>query len=345
MAALELTLKPYLFAFFVMQYGILTPGLHVSCRLKLKWEELTMKSFILRNKKVMASLNRFWPVLQIAPAYKVGSSVETFNIINYLLSRGFEGIEEAKLEETLICSEVSDVFNMLIERNFTPSVNFIKIFNKKEIRVQVKKMVYEGILPSHPDLVRYHFLKSGSNQFRFGKTLELLLAYLAIEELKAFSASFGVKIKHAPDGGDFDCIAVFRDDLIYFEAKSGNVNNISTSSIFSFLKRHVFLAPRASILFIDFEGGENSLDQFVRQFLNAPIGHRVIETIRKVKDGTKKFYAVEGDILIVDIHSDGDILSNLRLAMQYIHRYNSFQKNVMYNLIKPEYLGYSSSIL
>jgi hypothetical protein len=43
--------------------------------------------------------------------------------------------------------------------------------------------------------------------------------------------------------------------------------------------------------------------------------------------------------------NDGNILSNLRLAMQYIHRYNAFQKNIMYNLIKPEQLGYKFLVL
>lgn len=293
----------------------------------------------------MASLNRFWPAIRTLPVYRIGNIVENFNVVNYLLSKGFEEIEESKMEDTLISPVVSDIFNMEIEKNFTPSINFIKYFNKKEVRVQVKKMVYEGIQPTHPDLLRYSFEQSKNNQYRFTKTLELLLAYLAIDELKALSASFGVKIKNSPEGGDFDCLANFSDDIVYFEAKSGNVNNIAESSVLNFLKRHIFLAPKASILFIDFEGGENKLDQFVRQFMNAPIGNRTIESIRKVNDGTKRFYVMESDVLIVDIHNDGDILSNLRLAMQYIHRYNAFQKNVLYNLIKPEALGYKSIVL
>ncbi len=293
----------------------------------------------------MSSLNRFWPTIQTLPVYRIGNNIETFNVINYLLSKGFEEIEECKIEDTLISPSVSDVFNMDIEKNFTPSINFIKFFNNKEVRVQVKRMVYEGIKPIHLDLARYSFEKSETNQYRFTKTLELLLAYLAIDKLQATSASFGVKIKNAPNGGDFDCLANFRDEIVYFEVKSGNVNNISGNSILNFLKRHTFLAPKASILFVDFEGGENKLDQFVRQFMNAPIGNRTIDFIRKVSDGTRKFYVMEGDVLIVDIHNDGDILSNLRLAMQYIHRYNAFQKNVLYNLIKPEVLGYKSTVL
>jgi len=161
----------------------------------------------------------------------------------------------------------------------------------------------------------------------------------------ALSASFGVKFKHTPHGGDFDCKANFRNELVYFEAKSGDINNIKPATIQNFLDRHNFLAPQASILFLDFEGGENKLDEIVRRFINVPIGMRTIEFIRKVTDGSKRFYIKESDILIVDIHNDGDILSNLRLAMQYIHRYNAYHKNTMHNLIKPEYLGYKSIVL
>src|ERR1035437_4342526 len=99
----------------------------------------------------MASLNTFWPTLQTLPVYRIGNLVDTFNVVNYLLSKGFELIEESKIEDTLISPIVSDVFNMQIEKNFTPSKNFIKYFNKKEVRVQVKKMVYDGIQPTHPD--------------------------------------------------------------------------------------------------------------------------------------------------------------------------------------------------
>lgn len=294
----------------------------------------------------MATLNFFWGhVLSPAPAHRIGNFIEQFNIKDFLLSRGFEEISESTMDETLITPFANEIFDIQKTHTARPSWDFIEYFNSKEVRSQLKKMVFDGIKPTHPNLLNYHFECSNINQNRFSKTLELLLAYLSVKELKAFSASFGVKIKNTPDGGDYDCIANFRNDLIYFEAKSGNVRNLHSATIQSFLDRHNFLAPHASILFLDFEGGENKLDEIIVQFKNKSIGLRNIEFIRKVSDGSKKFYVIESDILIVDIHNDGNILSNLRLAMQYIHRYSSFQKNLMYNSIKPEHLGYKSIVL
>jgi hypothetical protein len=293
----------------------------------------------------MATLNFFWGGIPTLPVRHIGNMIEQFNIREVLLSKGFEDITESALIETLINPEANKIFDSKASGTVKPGWDFIKYFNNKEIRVQIKKMVYNGIKPTNPILNDYLFEESEINQTRFSKTLELLLAYLSIGELKALSASFGVKIKNTPNGGDFDCIANFRNELVYFETKSGNVKNIQPSAIENFLQRHSFLSPQASILFLDFEGGENKLDDFLSQFKNIPLGNGSIEFIRKINDGTRKFYAIESDILIVDIHNDGDILSNLRLAMQYLHRYNSFHKNSLFNLIKPEHLGYTSTVL
>lgn len=58
--------------------------------------------------------------------------------------------------------------------------------------------------------------------------------------------------------------------------------------------------------------------------MNTPVGNRTIELIRNVSEGAKKFYILESDLLVVDIHNNGDILSNLRLAMLFIYLFNAF---------------------
>jgi hypothetical protein len=293
----------------------------------------------------MATLNYFFSHQLSVPGIRTGNFIEMFNVKDYLLSKGFEEISESQMTETLINPETNKIFDVAQMHTVKPGWDFIEYFNLKEIRTEVKKMIYEGIKPIHSNLANYIFECSEMNQYRFSKTFELLLAYLSIKELKALSASFGVKIKNAPSGGDYDCIANFRNELIHFEAKSGSIRNIQASTIQNFLDRHYFLAPQASILFFDFEGGEHKLDELIVQFKNKVIGSRGIEFIRKVVQGSRKFYIIESNILIVDIHNDGNILSNLRVAMQYIHRYNAFYKNAIHNLIKPEDLGYSSSVL
>ena len=62
--------------------------------------------------------------------------------------------------------------------------------------------------------------------------------------------------------------------------------------------------------------------------------------ISKIEDGSNRFYTLDGDLIIIDLNRNGNILSNLRSAMQYLHRYNSFSRTMNYLLIEPENMGY-----
>ncbi len=271
-----------------------------------------------------------------------GNMIELFNIPDTLLSKGFEKITESTLEDTLLSSSACNLF----AQHFQIAMKrreFIEKFNFKEFRTEIKNQIYNGTVITSQEETNYAFEKSFANENRFTKTIELLIAYLCVNELKAHSASFGVKIKEAPNGGDFDCIANFQNLLVHFEVKSGNQNNIKTQDLSNFLERHNFLAPYFSVLFLDYEGGVNKLDEFVKKFRNLKSGSEKIYALRKIINGTRKFYAVAPDIVIVDIHNDGNILSNLRLAMQYIHRYNAYIKNRDYYQVPPNFLGYEYS--
>jgi hypothetical protein len=190
----------------------------------------------------------------------------------------------------------------------------------------------------------YVFSASTDNEKRYSNTVELLIAYLCVKELRALSASYGVKVKNAPDGGDFDCLANFQHSLFHFEVKSGSIKNIDGTALQCFLNRHSFLSPNASVLFLDYQGGNKTdLDNLILKFKNLQVGSlRKITRIIKVTDGTKKFYTLEGDLIVVDLHNNEDILSNLRSAVQYFHRYNSFSNTMTYNLINPADMGYNS---
>lgn len=292
----------------------------------------------------MATLNYLFPALNIGrPDNWTGTMIKIFSVKDTLLSKGFEDIEEAEIEETLINKEANIGFDKAANGTFT--WEFVELINDKEFRIQLKKMIYEGILPLRADVQKYFIEATSANQLRFTKTIEFLIALLCIKELKALSASFGVKIKNSPHGGDYDCIAIFQNSIFHFEVKSGNATNIKNDTIIAFLERHNFLTPTASILFLDYEGGTNKLDDLVRQFKNQLIGKRRIDCVRKISHRNKKFYAVGNDVLIVDIHSDGNILSNLRLAMQYIHRYNAYLKWMTLDLVTPDLFGYESIVL
>lgn len=267
-----------------------------------------------------------------------GNLIEIFNITNTLLSKGFESVSEEVIESTLLGESANHFFSDR-KTAFVARQRFIKFFNDKNFRNEIKKRIYTGAISNDESASQYDFEKSEVNELRFTKTVELLIAFLCVKELKAYSASFGVKINGTPHGGDYDCIANFQNLLVYFEVKSGKKENISSETLQCFLDRHNFLAPHFSVLFMDYEGGIDKLDEFVRQFRNLKVGSNRVTVMRKILSGTQKFYVIASDVIVVDIHK-GSILSNLRLAMQYIHRYNAYNKNMSYINIPPNFLGY-----
>lgn len=127
----------------------------------------------------MATLNYFFSH-QLTPAMRVraGNFVELFNVKDFLLSRGFEGISEGSIDETLFNIDANKIFDLQLRKTAKPRHDFIFYFNQKELRNQVKKMIYEGVHPTSALLNDYYFERSEINQRRFSKTLELLLAYL-----------------------------------------------------------------------------------------------------------------------------------------------------------------------
>jgi hypothetical protein len=82
---------------------------------------------------------------------------EIFNVTDFLLSKGFEDITESDDTETLLHQSVSDVFDFEKMKTVKPRWDFMALFEQKEIRTQVKKMVYYGAAPTHPALATYQF--------------------------------------------------------------------------------------------------------------------------------------------------------------------------------------------
>lgn len=267
-----------------------------------------------------------------------------FNVLDLLTQRGFEEVIENTIEETLIAKNANSIFKdedtWRIKRR-----EFMTQFVDKSFRTQIRNMVF-GV-PSIVSDSQFIYEASTRNQQLYSNTVELLMAYLCVKELQALSAGFGIKIKNAPHGGDFDCIANFQSSLLHFEIKSGNVKNISEDTLECFLDRHSFLAPDASVLFLDYQGqGKSSFDDMILKFQNLKIGSlRRVKKINKIEEGSNRFYTLDGDLIVVDLHRNGNILSNLRSAVQYFHRYNSFSKTMNYLLIDPENIGYKTVII
>ncbi len=275
--------------------------------------------------------------------------IDIFNINDTLLQRGFENVIEGTLDETLINTDANTVFKTTDDDFFSAAQlkpkEFIDKFKDKSFRLRIRNMVY-GV-EKNVTQEEYVFESSFININRYTKTVELLIAYLCVNDLQALSASFGVKIKNAPDGGDFDCIANFQNSLFHFEIKSGDIKNLNERNLQSFLNRHIFLAPDASVLFLDYQSGnKGELDKLILKFKDLKVGAiKKVTQINKIQDGSKKFYTLDGSIVVIDLHNNEDILSNLRSAMQYFHRYNAHSKTMNYLLIEPSWLGYDAITL
>lgn len=120
--------------------------------------------------------------------------------------------------------------------------------------------------------------------------------------------------------------------------------NIDGTDLQCFLNRHNFSAPNASVLFLDYQGGNKTdIDNLILKFKNLEVGPlRKITRIIKVSHETNKFYTLGGDLIVIDLHNNEDILSNLRSAFQYFHRFNSFSNTMTDELINPPDIGYGS---
>lgn len=267
---------------------------------------------------------------------------DLFNIKDTLKQRGFNVIDECNLEDTLLNSKENAKFRNPHSEGKQNALEFLNLFSEKTFRVNIRDQVYGKEVKDKlfPDA---SFISSESNQQRFSKTVELLLAYQCVQNLSAFSASFGVKIQNAPNGGDFDCLANFQTSLFHFEIKSGNIKNISRDELQCFLLRHDFLCPEASVLFLDY----NKINEdFIRQFLGLKLTNlRNIARIMKVSEQGQRLFMLEPGIIVVDVANNGNILQNIQFAMKFLGRYKRYNDNSMANLVEPEYLGVKGEML
>ncbi|MDY0062045.1 MAG: hypothetical protein RBU45_19700 [Myxococcota bacterium] len=166
--------------------------------------------------------------------------IDLFNVKDTLFQRGLEFISEDSLDDTLLSEATYPaIVDASAERQ--AAIRMLDKLDSKDFRIQIRAILFgsSGV----QDLEGLHLDNSEACRGKYSKTIELLLAYLCVTKLKAFSASFGVKIKGAPEGGDFDCIANFQNSLFHFEAKSGDASNLTRKDVENFLARHEFLNP------------------------------------------------------------------------------------------------------
>jgi len=126
--------------------------------------------------------------------------IDLFNIKDTLKQRGFNIVAEGKLEDTLLNSSENPIFESPYSDGKSSVLQFLDKFSEKKFRVDLRKQIHN--IASGADLFpNVSFKPSTTNQQRYSKTVELLLAYQCVKNLSAFSSSFSVKIENAPEGG------------------------------------------------------------------------------------------------------------------------------------------------
>jgi hypothetical protein len=109
----------------------------------------------------------------------------------------------------------------------------------------------------------------------YGHHLEWYLASLCREELRT-AASWNVKVRDLPSGGDFD-VLLNAGNLIYVELKSARPSDISENELRQFLQRRVELSPELAILMVDTDDDIQTLVDLVNRIVVAV--YRTMPTI------------------------------------------------------------------
>lgn len=267
---------------------------------------------------------------------------DIFNFVDALRQRGLTGIVDGSVKKTLVCRGASDFFATDFASFKHQTHDFLTAFASKQFRTRLRKHIFEGsVAPTKVKLAGLSFDNTPAMQQRYGKTFELLLAYLCIKELGALSAGFGVTIAEAPQGGDFDCVASFRDMLLYLEVKSGE--RLKREHIETFVARHSFLHAELSILFVDFTDIDESIIRSAEGI--AAYETYTVDHIRKLAKNGTVFYTLEPDVIIVDLHKKGNVIANLRSVLRYYWGYRSLVQRMNYEMIDPRELGYAVTVL
>lgn len=261
--------------------------------------------------------------------------VDIFNVVDALHQRGFSGVTESQPESTLLSILPGCAPNFADFAARSAAKAFLASLTDKEFRKTIRGIVFGT---SRATDQQYTFEASEDNQQRYSRTIELLMAYLCIDHLRAWSAGFGIMLDGTPAGGDFDCISNFQNALFSFEVKSGQARNISLDELTSFLMRHDFLNPEASILFIDYDGIPSSIVAQCKGLLVRP--GFVISDIYQVTGDGCVFYALDANVLVVDIGNSGNMLSVLRQAIRFLYRYKAKNHCINFGLLTPDAIGY-----
>lgn len=148
--------------------------------------------------------------------------------------------------------------------------------------------------------------------FSFGDTLEWLAAKIFERELSS-PALWGLRLKGAEAGGDYDCVASVEGRLVYVEAKSSPPKNVEEAEVAAFLKRAEALKPSAAIFLEDTM--LRMKDKIVPIFESLAAG----KDVKRVESET---FSIEDKVFITN--SGRDIGANIALCVRRVLERDGF---------------------
>lgn len=193
-----------------------------------------------------------------------------------------------------------------------------KYMNQKSNREAMQKAIQQAQKIKMPfDITLDYDAKS---EIKYSKTFEWYVAQILINEFHFYSAGFGLKIKDAPNGGDYDVIGVSQFHVVHIECKSGNAANITKENVENFIKRSQFLNAEISIMYTDRKRvnsgqGKFRFNDIFKSFPGFTDGTPVY-SINPKGSSVRVYHPRALPMFIVDCGSStGSAVENIRLAI------------------------------
>ena len=137
----------------------------------------------------------------------------------------------------------------------------------------------------------------------FGGTLEWYVAELLTREFGC-TATWGLRIPHAPHGGDYDVVACGDGEVIYAETKSAPPRQIFQEEVGAFLDRVDTLRPDVALFLVDTQ--LRMKDKLVPMFATEAVRRRLGWEARRLE---REIWRVGPEVYL--LNTDPDIVRNL----------------------------------
>jgi len=179
-----------------------------------------------------------------------------------------------------------------------------KYSTREWVERYIRFLVDRGVVDTGKD-GRYR-LKTTS-VFSFGDTLEWFVANVFGKEFSS-PALWGVRLKGAAAGGDYDVIASVEGRLVYVEVKSSPPRNVEEVEVASFIKRVEALKPSAAVFL---EDTKLRMKDKIVPFFEGVLKKKGLKVIRLQEET----FVIDGRVYITN--SKPDIIGNLGLCIRH----------------------------